>query len=93
MAIDQITEHGLNEWVREHRVEDRAATVAKYGRQQRSEIRQVVHKTPSISTLGNLDWAFSLVWDEAVLNRVVDRRHRPVAETFGLHAKDPLLEL
>ena len=68
MAIDQITEHGLNEWVREHRVEDRAATVAKYGRQQRSEMRQVIYKTPSISTLGNLDWAFSLVWDEAVLN-------------------------
>ena len=80
MAIDQITEHGLNEWVREHRVEDRAATVAKYGRQQRSEMRQVVYKTPSISTLGNLDWAFSLVWDEAVLNRVVDRRHRPVID-------------
>ncbi len=77
-AINQITEHELNEWVREHRVEDRDATVAKYGRQRRSEARQVVYKTPSISTLGNIDWAFSAVWDEAVLDRVVDRRHRPV---------------
>jgi hypothetical protein len=76
-AIDRITEHELNEWVREHRVVDRAATIAKYGH-QRSEARQVLYKRPAISTLGNIDWAFSLVWDEAVLDRAVDRRHRPV---------------
>jgi hypothetical protein len=79
-AIDQITEHELNEWVRGHRVKDRGATIAKYGRQRQSEGRQVVYKMPSISTLGNIDWAFRLVWDEAVLDRVVDRRHRPVID-------------
>jgi hypothetical protein len=36
--------------------------------------------TPPISTLGNIDWAFSLVWDEAVIDRIVDRRHRPVID-------------
>ena len=70
-------EHELDEWVREHRVVDRAATITKSGH-QRSEARQVLYKRPSISTLGNIDWAFSLVWDEAVLDRAVDRRHRPV---------------
>lgn len=80
VAIDKIIEHELNEWAREHRVEDRAATVAKYGRQRQSETRQIVYKAPSISTLGNIDWAFSLVWDQAVADSVVDRRHRPVID-------------
>lgn len=59
IPITAISEHDLNEWVREFRVKDREATVAKYGRQQRSETRQVVYKTPLISTLGNIDWAFA----------------------------------
>ena len=78
--ITVISEHDLNEWVREFRVEDREATVAKFGRQQRSEARQVVYKTPTASTLGNIDWAFRMVWDEAVADRVVDRRNRPIID-------------
>jgi integrase len=80
VGIDGIREHELNEWAREHRVEDRAATIAKHGRQRQSDTRQVIFKVPSISTLGNIDWAFSLVWEEAVIDRVVDRRHRPVID-------------
>ena len=65
IPITAISEHDLNEWVREFRVEDREATVAKYGRQQRSETRQVVYKAPRID-LGQHRLGVRLVWDEAV---------------------------
>jgi integrase len=78
--ITVIGEHDLNEWVRLFRVEDREATVAKFGRQQRSEARQVLYKAPTASTLGNIDWALRMVWDEAVADCVVDRRKRPIID-------------
>ena len=79
--ITAITDHVLNDWVADdYRVEDVAATVAKYGRQPRGEGRQVIYKRPAATTLGNLDWAFSCVWDEAVADRVVNRRSRPVID-------------
>ena len=34
-------------------------------------------KKPSVTTVGNLDWAFKAVWDVAVAARVVDCRDRP----------------
>jgi integrase len=79
VPITAITEHDLNDWIAdEYRVEDIATTVAKYGRQTRKAARQKVMKKPSVTTLGNLDWAFKAVWDVAVAARVVDRRNRPI---------------
>ncbi len=80
-SITSITEHALNDWIADdYRVEDVAATVDRYGRQPKGEGRQVIYKRPGITTLGNLDWAFKWVWDEAVADRVVDRRMRPVID-------------
>jgi integrase len=79
--ITAMTEHTLNDWVAdEYRVEDTDATVARYGRQGRSEGRQKVWKKPSATTLGNLDWALRHVWMEAVGDKIVDRRHRPMMD-------------
>ena len=65
-----MTEHTLNDWVAdEYRVEDTDATVARYGRQGRSEGRQKVWKKPSATTLANLDWALRHVWMEAEATR------------------------
>jgi integrase len=76
--IDTITDDELNDWVEDDfRVEDVAATIARYGRQPKGEGRQTVRKQPSANTLGQLDWAFWHVWMEAVANKVVDRRTRP----------------
>ena len=76
--ITAITEADLNDWVAdEFRVEDVAATVAKYGSQPKDKVRQVVWKKPAVTTLGNLDRAFNFVWQEAVAAKVVDRRRRP----------------
>ncbi len=85
VPIDQIDEHDLNAWIEhDYRVEDREATVKKYGRQARQLKRQIVTKMPAATTLGNLDWALSIVWDEAVADRAVERRHRPVIDkTLG----------
>jgi hypothetical protein len=58
--------------------------VARYGRQPRGEGRQVVTKKPGFTTLGNIDWALSPIWDEAVAAKVVERRRRPVIDkTIG----------
>jgi integrase len=79
--IRTIDEHSLNDWVRDgYRVEDRAATVKKYGQQSRGEGRQIIYKMPAATSLGNLDWALSLVWEEAASDHVVDRRRRPVID-------------
>ena len=76
--ITAISENDLNDWIAdEYRVEDVAATIAKYGVQPKGEGRQVVWKKPAQTTLGNLDWAFRKVWMHAVAAKVVDRRHRP----------------
>ena len=76
--ITTITDNDLNDWVADtHRVEDVAATIAKYGTQPKGGSRQVVWKKPSVTTLGNLDRAFRFVWLEAVAAGVVDRRNRP----------------
>jgi hypothetical protein len=47
--------------------------MSRQSRQRRSEVRKVVYKAISISTLDNIiDWAaFSMVWDEAVPDRAV----------------------
>ena len=86
MAITAITEHALNDWVADdYRVEDVEATVAKYARQPRDAARRIVWKQPSQTTLGNLDWAFLHVWQEAVAAKVVDRRQRPIIDkSLGL---------
>jgi integrase len=77
-SIDRITENDLNDWVADtHRVEDVAATIAEYGSQPKDANRKVISKRPSVTTLGNLDWAFRFVWMEAVVAKVVDRRNRP----------------
>jgi integrase len=74
-----LTEHKLNDWIADdYRVEDVEATVAKYGRQKRGEGRRIIYKRPGETTLGNLDFALKLVWDEAVADGIVDRRLRPV---------------
>jgi integrase len=79
--ITAITDHILNDWIEDdYRVEDVAATVDRFGPQPRGEGRQVIYKRPGQTTLGNLDFAFKLVWDEAVADRVVDRRTRPVID-------------
>lgn len=76
--ITAIAEADLNDWVAdEFRVEDVAATVAKFGSQPKDKGRRVVWKNPAVTTLGNLDRAFNFVWQEAVAAKVVDRRHRP----------------
>ncbi len=78
VAIDTITDDAINDWVEDDfRVEDVAATIARYGQQPKGEARQTVRKQPSANTLGQLDWAFWHVWMEAVANKVVDRRTRP----------------
>jgi integrase len=71
-------------WVEdEYRVEDRDATVAKYGGQSRTKRRQVM-KMPGVTTLGNLDHALLHIWQEAVADKVVERRTRPVIDkTLG----------
>ena len=79
VPITAITENDLNDWISdEYRVEDVAATIAKYGVQPKGDGRQVVRKKPARTTLGNLDWAFREVWLEAVAAKVVDRRARPM---------------
>jgi integrase len=79
--IAEITEHSLNDWIEDdYRVEDVEATVKRHGRQPKGEGRQVIYKRPGLATLGNLDFAFKLVWDEAVADRIVDRRMRPVID-------------
>jgi len=79
IPIATITEHDLNDWIAdEFRVEDFRATVAAHGRQPKGTKRQVIHKRPARTTLGNLDWAFAHVWAEAVKDRIVDRRARPI---------------
>ena len=89
VAITAITENDLNDWVADtHRVEDVAATVAQWKAlraadpelpksQPKDANRKVIWKQPSVTTLGNLDWAFRFVWMEAVAAKVVDRRNRP----------------
>jgi integrase len=83
--ITALTEHDLNDWVADdYRVEDTAATTARYGRQPKGEGRQKVWRKPSVTTLGNLDWALRHVWMEAVTDKIVDRRHRPMIDkTLG----------
>jgi integrase len=77
--ITKLDEHALNDWIAdEYRVEDTAATVARYGRQPKREGRQKVLKKPGVTTLGNLDWALRRVWSEAVADKIVDRRQRPM---------------
>lgn len=73
------------DWVSDdYRVEDTEATVARYGRQPKGEGRQKVLKMPSVITLGNLDWALRHVWLEAVADKIVDRRQRPMIDkTLG----------
>jgi hypothetical protein len=72
--IRHLDEHDLNDWVKhELRVEDREATVAgtvasHVGRDGRSSPRN--RASPR--------WALSLIWDEAVAAKVVERRRRPV---------------
>src|SRR4029077_20089734 len=79
--ITKLTEHMLNDWVADdYRVEDTSATVAQYQRQPKGEGRRTVWKRPSVTTLGNLDWALRHVWMEAVAAKVVDRRQRPMID-------------
>jgi integrase len=79
--IRTLDEHSLNEWIkRDYRVEDVEATVKRYGRQPRNSTREKVFKKPSITTLGNLDWALRHVWLEAVEAKIVDRRQRPMID-------------
>jgi integrase len=79
VPITDITENDLNDWVSDsYKVEDVAATIAKYGTQPKDGNRQIVCKKPARTTLGNLDWAFREVWLEAVKAKVVDRRARPM---------------
>jgi integrase len=79
VPIDTITENMLNDWFAdEYRVEDVEATTNKFGRQSRDETRQFIWKKAARTTLGNLDWAFREVWLEAVAQKVVDRRARPM---------------
>jgi integrase len=79
--ITTVTEHSLNDWIEDdYRVEDVEATVARYGRQPKGERRQVIYKKPGLTTLGNLDFALKMVWDEAAADRVVERRSRPVID-------------
>ena len=78
--IRRLDEHALNDWIEDdYRVEDRDATVAKYGGQSRTN-RQQVMKMPSVTTLGNLDHALLHIWQEAVADKVVERRTRPVID-------------
>lgn len=79
--ITTMTEHSLNDWIEDdYRVEDVEATVTRYGRQPKREGRQVIYKRPGLTTLGNLDFALKLVWDEAVADRIVERRSRPIID-------------
>ena len=79
--IKKLTDDALNHWIEfEYRVEDRAATVKLYGRQARNAARQKVLKLPGVNTLGNLDAALLAVWTEAVADRIVERRQRPMID-------------
>ena len=79
VPITAITEDMLNDWIAyEYRVEDVGATTSKYGVQPRDEMRQIVWKKAARTTLGNLDAALREVWLEAVKQKVVDRRARPM---------------
>ena len=86
-AIDQIIEHKLNEWVRQHRVEDRDATVAKHGHQRRSGPRQVVYRglrsRPSATSTGRSAWfgtkRCSTVWWIGAIARSLTNRWAPTA--------------
>ena len=79
--ITKLTEHDLNDWIEDdYRVEDTEATVKLYGRQPRGKDRQKVWKKPGVTTLGNLDHALLHVWQEAVADKIVDRRHRPTID-------------
>ena len=74
-----------HDWISDdYRVEDTEATIARYGRQPKGKGRQKVLKMPSVTTLGNLDWALRHVWLEAVADKIVDRRQRPMIDkTLG----------
>jgi integrase len=85
VPITAITDNMLNDWVSdEYRVEDVEATISKYGVQPKDETRQIVWKKAARSTLGNLDAAFREVWLEAVKQKVVDRRKRPMIRRVDL---------
>jgi integrase len=79
--ITKLTEHALNDWIADHyRVTDTPTNIAASDGQSKGEGRSKVLKRPSVTTLGNLDWAFRHVWMEAVAARVVDRRQRPMID-------------
>jgi hypothetical protein len=64
--IAEITEDNLNDWVEhEYRVLVRAKPDKRRGKDEPKPTP--VWKQPSASTLGNLDWAFRHVWDQAVI--------------------------
>jgi len=88
--IRGLTDDLLNHWVEfDYRVEDRQATVKLYGRQPRSGARQRVLVRPAADTLGNLDQALRYVWTEAVADRVVERRSRPMIDRELGEASEP----
>jgi integrase len=66
VRMGDITEDDLNDWVRD-----------SYRVKVRVKGRPDGEKVAAQKTLGNLDWAFRHVWDEAVIAKVVDRRGRP----------------
>ena len=50
------------------------------GRQPKGKGRQVIYKKPGLTTLGNLDFALKMVWDEAVADRVVEAAVPPIID-------------
>ena len=74
-ATDTTTEHSLNDWIEDdYWVEDVEATVCPI--RPKREGRQVIYKKPpGLTTSENVELALKMVWDEAVADRVVERRY------------------
>ena len=70
--ITKLTENGLNDWLADtYRVVNRAATASS---------DKPIFKKASKTTIGNLDWALRHIWQEAVADKIVDRRSRPMLD-------------
>ena len=74
--ITKLTDNELNDWLADtYRVIDRVATASS---------DKSIYKKPSKTTIGNLDWALRHIWQEAVADKIVNRRSRPMLDKgFG----------
>jgi integrase len=79
LDIRKFDDDAVVDWVAGYRVIDQEATLARYGKQKAAS-RQLVMKRPAATTLGNVDRAMRCVWLQAVADKKVRRRDRPIID-------------